>query len=117
MPHIALHIIIPLAVALLLYRDRWMNATLLMIGTMVVDLDHLLASPIYDPLRCSIGFHPLHTVPAITVYVVLSLLLLFVRPDRVSRGIFRFATGLQLIGLGLVIHMVLDGIDCLMMIS
>ena len=28
--------------------------------TMMVDLDHLIADPIFDPQRC-IGFHPLHS--------------------------------------------------------
>jgi hypothetical protein len=66
-----------------------------MLATMLVDLDHLLADPIYDPSRCGIGFHPLHTAPAIAVYVLLSI----VPPTR-------------LIGLGLVIHMALDLTDC-----
>jgi len=26
----------------------------------VIDVDHLLADPIFDPNRCSIGFHLLH---------------------------------------------------------
>ena len=34
-----------------------------MMATMLVDLDHLFADPIYDPDRCSIGFHPLHQYP------------------------------------------------------
>ena len=34
----------------------------------VVDLDHLLAEPVYDAARCSIGFHPLHTWPAMIAY-------------------------------------------------
>ena len=63
--------------------------------TMLVDLDHLLATPIYDPLRCSIGFHPLHDERLVAVYV----LLLFWKPCR-------------LIGLGLLIHMALDSLDC-----
>ncbi len=66
-----------------------------MIATMLVDVDHLLAIPIYDPNRCSIGFHPLHTVPAIVVYAALTL----PKPTR-------------LIGIGLLIHMALDAFDC-----
>ena len=38
------------------------------IGTMLVDVDHLLANPIFDANRCSINFHPLHTYYAIGVY-------------------------------------------------
>lgn len=67
-----------------------------MLATMLVDLDHLLASPVYDPARCSMGFHPLHQWPAILVYALIVL----VRP-------------LRLLGIGLLIHMLLDGLDCL----
>ena len=42
-----------------------------MIATMLVDVDHLLASPIYAPNRCSINFHILHTYYAMGVYVLL----------------------------------------------
>lgn len=68
-----------------------------MMATMAVDLDHLLAVPMYDPNRCSIGFHPLHSYYAIGVYVIL----LFFPKTR-------------LVGIGLVIHMILDYIDCFM---
>ena len=67
-----------------------------MLATMLVDLDHLLASPVYDSARCSIGFHPLHQWPAIGVYALMS----FVRP-------------LRLVGIGLLVHVMLDGLDCL----
>jgi hypothetical protein len=96
--HLVLHVAVPGAVAVLAFRRTWKRAWLIMVATMLVDLDHLLASPVYDPDRCSIGFHPLHTYPAIAVYVLLAA----IRPTR-------------LVGLGLVIHMILDGIDCLWM--
>jgi hypothetical protein len=67
-----------------------------MLLTLLVDVDHLLATPIYDPERCSIGFHPLHTAPAIALYAVLAL----IQPTR-------------LVGVGLLLHMALDGLDCL----
>ena len=63
--------------------------------TIAVDLDHLLADPIFDPNRCSLGFHPLHSWLAIGIYLV-SL----------------FSPRLRIIAIGLLIHMVLDGIDC-----
>ena len=93
--HITLHIIIPLLIAFIFYRRKWFKSWLIMMLTMLVDLDHLLANPIYDPNRCSIGFHPLHQPVMFVVYVVL---LLFPKT--------------RLIGLGLVLHMVLDGLDC-----
>ncbi len=78
------------------FRKYWLKAWLIMLATMLVDLDHLLASPVYDPARCSMGFHPLHQWPAILVYALIVL----VRP-------------LRLLGIGLLIHMLLDGLDCL----
>ena len=63
---------------------------------MLVDLDHLLATPIFDPNRCSIGFHPLHTYPAMAVYAVM---LIFPKT--------------RIVGIGLLFHMLTDGIDCL----
>ena len=66
-----------------------------MIGTMLVDLDHLLAAPVYDAGRCSIGFHPLHTLLPIITY-----------------GVFCFIPKLRYVGIGLIIHMALDAIDC-----
>lgn len=92
----ALHLLVPLAVAFLFYRQRWLKAFAIMLLTMLVDLDHLLATPIYDPNRCSIGFHPLHEPLIFPVYLIL---LCFPKT--------------RLIGLGLLIHMGLDGIDCL----
>ena len=96
--HLILHVLVPLAVAFIFFRERWRRAFVLMLATMFVDIDHLLATPMFDPNRCSIGFHPLHTAPAILIY----LLLVLPRPTR-------------LIGLGLLIHMALDGIDCVSM--
>lgn len=112
MLHILLHFIVPVLVALLFYRSRWKRATLLMIATMLVDLDHLLADPIYDPDRCSIGFHPLHTIPAMVIYGMFFLLPLMLRNKKVSL-VEQSSTGtIHLVGLGLLIHMALDWIDC-----
>jgi hypothetical protein len=96
--HLILHVLVPLVVALIFFRGEWKKAWLIMLATMLVDLDHLLADPIYDPDRCSIGYHPLHSYPAIAVYLLLTI-------PRKTR----------LVGLGLVIHMALDAVDCLMM--
>ena len=78
-----------------LFRHDWRRAFFIMMLTMVVDIDHLLATPIYDPLRCSIGFHPLHQWPAILLYCALLL------PNKT-----------RLVAVGLLIHMALDSIDC-----
>jgi len=125
MVHIALHVLIPVGIALLAYRDRWRFASFVLLATMVVDVDHFLADPIYDPERCSIGFHPLHTLPAIVAYVAMWLIpVVSTRyassettgaAESAAEGPSK-ATPLQtihLVGLGLVVHMVLDAADCL----
>ena len=95
MLHIFLHFLIPLPLAKLAFSKYWQQAYLIMITTMLVDVDHLLATPIYDATRCSIGFHPLHSDLMIAIYV----LALGYKP-------------LRLIALGLCIHMLLDWQDC-----
>lgn len=113
MTHIALHFFVPVLLALAFYRKRWLSATVILIATMAVDLDHLLAVPIYDPARCSIGFHPLHTLPAIAVYTALFLIPLIARRRYSGRSLQGTARVLHLTGLGLVVHMALDWVDCL----
>jgi hypothetical protein len=96
--HLLLHAAVPALVAWLFFRDRFGKAWLLMLLGWVIDLDHLLADPVYAPDRCSIGFHPLHTAPAIVGYGAL----LIPRPTR-------------LLAIGLLIHVALDALDCLLM--
>lgn len=112
MLHIALHFVIPALLAAAIDRKRWLRTWLILIGTMAVDVDHLMAVPVYDPERCSIGFHPLHTTPAIIAYSLMLVGPWAVR--RTGRGLDPSAGRVvQLVGLGLIVHMVLDGIDCL----
>lgn len=94
--HLALHALVPAVVAATFYRDKFWRVWLTLVATMVIDLDHLLADPVYDAGRCSIGFHPLHSYPAITAY-----------------GVAALWSRLRLIAMGLLIHMALDGIDCI----
>lgn len=97
--HYFLHFGFPLLVALLFFRKEWKKTYLLFVLTMLVDLDHLLATPIFQVNRCSIDFHPLHTYWAIVGYAVL---LFFKRPWN-------------LIGGALLFHMLTDWVDCLWM--
>lgn len=62
---------------------------------LLIDIDHVLASPLYDPNRCSMGFHPLHTIIPVLLYVAMLL-----HPKT------------RLLGLGLCIHVLLDSADC-----
>lgn len=114
MLHIALHFAVPLLVALVFYRSHWRQVALILIATMLVDLDHLLADPIYDPGRCSIGFHPLHTAPAIMLYAILFALPLVVDRKSYAPNLHPAVHVLHLVGVGLLIHMALDGSDCLL---
>lgn len=66
--HLLLHAAVPALLAALFWRRRFLQAWGWMLLGWLIDLDHLLADPIYVPDRCSIGFHPLHTTPAIVVY-------------------------------------------------
>jgi hypothetical protein len=94
--HYSLHFLAPGLIAWVFFRDRWKQVWLILLATMLVDLDHLLATPIFDPDRCSIGFHPLHTLPAMVVYA----------------GMLVFPKT-RIVGIGLLFHMLTDWIDCL----
>jgi len=94
--HFLFHLLIPVPVAILFFKKRWRQAWFMMVLTMLVDLDHLLANPVYDPNRCSINFHPLHSYIAIAFYFIL---IAFPK--------------LRPIGLGLLIHMAIDLGECL----
>jgi hypothetical protein len=96
MLHIVLHFAVPALLAVCLKAKPWWKAYALLMLGLAVDIDHLLASPVYDPLRCGMGFHPLHTWPAVLVYTGLAVY----KPTR-------------LIGAGLLVHMLLDTLDCL----
>ena len=98
--HYSLHFLFPGLLAYLLFRDNWKRAWLVMIATMIVDLDHLLAEPIFDPGRCSIEYHVLHSYWAIVCYFVL---LIFPK--------------MRIVALGLLFHMLTDTIDCWMMLK
>ena len=96
--HYSLHFIFPLLIAFVFFRKDWKKVYLIMLLTMIVDLDHLIANPIFQADRCSINFHPLHTYYAIAVYIIL---IFFRKP-------------LNIIGIGLLLHMLTDFIDCLL---
>ena len=59
--HYGLHFLSPLLFAQFFKREHRIKAFWIMLATMVVDIDHLLATPMFNPYRCSVGFHPLHS--------------------------------------------------------
>ena len=105
MLHLALHILVPLGVSFFLFKQSptlksergWLGIFIILMMGMLIDVDHLLATPIYDASRCSIGFHPLHRLIPAGCYLALFA------HERT-----------RTIGLGLLIHLALDSFDCRM---
>ncbi len=93
--HYGIHFLVPIAVGLLFYKENKMRVVLILLAAILIDVDHLVATPIFDPNRCSINFHFLHQYWAIALYVVF----LFIKP-------------LRIIGIGLLIHIMADLTDC-----
>ena len=96
--HYGIHFGLPLIIALCFYKKNWPKAYVIMLLTFVIDLDHLLVSPIFDPNRCSINFHPLHSYYAIAIYII---------------GLIPRKT--RMVSLGLVAHIMADTADCWLM--
>ena len=93
--HYGTHLVLPFLVALVFYRQQWKLAFFIMVACILIDIDHVLATPVFDPNRCSINYHPLHSYWAIGVY----FLMLVIKKTR-------------LIGIGLLIHIIADLVDC-----
>lgn len=96
--HYGIHFLVPVLVGFYFFKDNRLKAILILLAGIVIDVDHLLATPIFEANRCSIGFHPLHSYWAIGLYVVL----FFFKKTR-------------LVGLALLIHIVADISDCFLM--
>ncbi len=95
MLHYGIHFLLPIAIGFTFYKGRRTWAILILLGGILIDADHLLADPVFDPDRCSIGFHPLHSYWAIVGYVVLLI------PGKI-----------RIFGIALLIHIAADLIDC-----
>lgn len=98
--HYFLHLIFP-GVAAYAVAPRfglvWWKVYGILLATMLVDLDHLLADPMYDAARCGIGFHPMHSWMAWILYV----------------GMLLFPNvWVRLFGAGCLFHMLVDWGDC-----
>jgi hypothetical protein len=70
------------------------------IGSNAIDIDHLLANPIYDPNRCGINYHLLHSWYTMPLWVI---------------GLLFKNKFLRYFCLGVLLHLGLDWIDCLLM--
>lgn len=93
--HYGIHFLVPIAVGWLFFKQYRTKSILILLSAIIIDLDHLLANPVFDPNRCSIDFHPLHSYWAIGFYT----LLLFPKKTRIF-------------GVALLIHIGADLLDC-----
>ena len=96
--HYGIHFLVPVAIAYIFYRKNALKVSIVLLATFIIDVDHLFATPIFNPNRCSINYHLLHSFWAIGVYVFL----LFPKKTR-------------LFGVGLLIHIIADSADCLLL--
>lgn len=93
--HYGMHFLAPLAIAYIYNPKTWKKNYLILLATMLIDLDHLWANPIFDPNRCSINFHTFHTYYAAIVYAVLLI------PKKT-----------RIVAIGLLFHLLTDFLDC-----
>ncbi|MFD0763127.1 DUF6122 family protein [Lutibacter aestuarii] len=93
--HYGMHFLIPGFIAFIFFKDKWKTTWLIFILTMLIDIDHLFATPIFSPNRCSINFHPLHTNYAIVLYFFM------LAPSKT-----------RIIAIGLLFHILTDYLDC-----
>jgi len=96
--HYGFHFIVPLLIAYFLFPKQWKKAYLILLATMLIDVDHLLANPVFDANRCSINTHILHSYYLIPLY-----------------GMLLFSPKFRIIGFGILFHLLTDQIDCWMM--
>lgn len=96
--HYGIHFLVPVLIAFIFYRPQLKRAIIILISGIIIDVDHLLATPVFDAHRCSIGFHFLHSYIAIAVYMIL-----FALPKT------------RIYGLALLVHIIADAADCLLM--
>jgi len=95
--HYSFHFISPAIIAYFFFKNHWKKVYLIFIAAMLIDLDHLLATPIFEENRCSINSHPLHSYIMVGVY----FMLFAIKKTRI-------------IGLALLLHILADTIDCLL---
>lgn len=97
--HYSLHFVFPFVMAYFLFKKNWKIAGAIMISTMLIDLDHLLADPIFDPNRCGIGLHPLHTF-----WTLIACFFMLLIPSWKWRAL----------ALGIILHLGTDALDCIL---
>jgi hypothetical protein len=94
--HYGMHFLVPGIIAYVFFRKNWKKVWIIFILAMLIDVDHLFATPLFDANRCSINYHPLHTYYAIAFYIVLLI------PKQT-----------RIVAIALLYHILTDYIDCL----
>lgn len=94
--HYGIHFIAPILIACYFYKENKLRVAVILLAGIVIDVDHLMANPMFDANRCSINFHPLHSYWAISLYI----LLFCIKKTRIF-------------GLALLLHILADVVDCL----
>jgi hypothetical protein len=93
--HYGIHFIVPIFIALYFFKGQSFKIAIILLLGILIDIDHLLVTPIFDPNRCSINFHPLHSYWAIFIY---TMFLIFKKT--------------RILGIALMIHILADAVDC-----
>lgn len=93
--HYSFHFVVPFFISYYFFKHNWKKVYLVFLCSMLIDLDHLLATPIFDKYRCSINFHPLHSYLAIGIYCC---------------GLFFKKT--RVLAIALLLHILTDWLDC-----
>ncbi|HEY4486242.1 MAG TPA: DUF6122 family protein [Candidatus Paceibacterota bacterium] len=91
--HVAVNLVAFLALMYVPTIDPNYTDLMLLVGSNLIDLDHLLTRPIYDPKRNSFTSHPLHKHWMLVSLA--SMVMLFIRP-------------ISFLGIGLLLHFFLD---------
>lgn len=94
--HYGIHFIVPFIIGYFFFSpEKRKRVILILLAGILIDIDHLWATPIFDSNRCSIGFHFMHQYWAIGVYIFLTLQKKY-----------------RIFGLALLLHILADGVDC-----
>ena len=96
--HYGIHFLVPIIIAFWFFKDNRIKVLIILLAGILIDVDHFWANPIFDSGRCSIGYHFLHSYWAILIYSILP-----------------FFKHTRLVGLGLIIHITADIMDCILL--
>lgn len=99
--HYFLHLVFPYFLAKTIDNKNYLKVYFALLSSMLIDLDHLFADPIFDPNRCSIDFHFLHQIEFFSIYLI---------------GFFISKKYIKFFFLGLIMHLIIDKLDCILVL-